>query len=124
MENLSFGLDKVNDLLDRLSFLDKPHAPIEYLVPSKSQYYHQFLYNEGQELAYHYDHIYVIKPHLYPVGVHHRNPVVVHGHAPMTCLTPYFCHLYGYRPTGAENPKFIELFYLQWPTLRESNNHG
>jgi hypothetical protein len=48
--------------------------------------------------------------------------VVVHGHERgIPCYAPYFCHIYGYSPTGAEPPSFIKNWNNKWtpkPTKR------
>lgn len=47
--------------------------------------------------------------------------VVVHGHERgRSCHTPFFCHIYGYRPTGAEHPGFISLFRQKWSYIEHS----
>ena len=40
----------------------------------------------------------------------------LHGHSAAygACPAPAFCHIYGYKPTGLENPVFIKLFNQKW----------
>lgn len=42
---------------------------------------------------------------------------ICHGHSKERyCRNDYYCHVFGYRPTGKEDPRFIEAFYKKWPT--------
>ena len=109
--DLSFG-NKLQALFQELS--TEPVA--NYYTPKKWIRFWEVLIPEN----WIYQGIIVEWWHPEGKDEHWESDTILHGHKQGTaCRNWHYCHVYGYKPTGAEGPKFIKNFYEKWGYLKD-----
>lgn len=110
--------DSIQDLLARANALLKD----DYLQESREFYFIEPITPHNYKIQDVIINFYLDIP---PVGLECPDSasVVIHGHERgKPCQAPYYCHIYGYSPTGAEHPGYISQFNLKWRKIYESKD--